>query len=62
MSDLKNQQKTNSAVLNAYKTHVDALRRFISRYLRNAQDIEDVTQEAFMRAYKAEQTTDIRQP
>ncbi|MGX4675640.1 RNA polymerase sigma factor [SAR92 clade bacterium H246] len=62
MSDLKNQQKTNSAVLTAYKTHVDALRRFISRYLRNAQDIEDVTQEAFMRAYKAEQTTDIRQP
>ena len=49
-------------VLNAFQKHQLALKRFISRYLHSAQDIEDVTQEAFLRAYKAEQTSDVRQP
>ena len=49
-------------VLCAFQKHQLALKRFISRYLHNAQDIEDVTQEAFLRAYKAEQTTEVRQP
>lgn len=49
-------------VLNAFERHQLALKRFISRYLHSAQDIEDVTQEAFLRAYKAEQTTNVRQP
>jgi DNA-directed RNA polymerase specialized sigma24 family protein len=42
--------------------HQLSLKRFIGRYLNNAQDIEDVTQEAFLRAYKAEQTTCVQQP
>ena len=49
-------------VLGAFQKHQLALKRFISRYLHNAQDIEDVTQEAFLRAYRAEQTTEVRQP
>ena len=49
-------------VLGAFQLHRLSLKRFIGRYLNNAEDIEDVSQEAFLRAYKAEQTTDIRQP
>ena len=49
-------------VLAAFQKHQLALKRFISRYLHQAQDIEDVSQEAFLRAYKAEKTTDVLQP
>ena len=51
-----------TSVLSAFQLHQLALKRFISKYLNNAQDIEDVTQEAFMRAYSAEKTTLVRQP
>lgn len=49
-------------VLSAFQLHQLSLKRFIGRYLNNAQDIEDVTQEAFLRAYKAEKTTCVKQP
>ena len=49
-------------ILNAFQLHQLSLKRFIGRYLNNAQDIEDVTQEAFLRAYKAERSTEVRQP
>ena len=61
MSRSKSQQKTSSAVLTAYKIHVDALRRFISRFV-GKNDVEDVVQEAFMRAYNAETGKPIDQP
>jgi RNA polymerase sigma-70 factor (ECF subfamily) len=57
----KEQHKTNSAVLSAYKTHVEALRRFISRFV-GKHDVEDVVQEAFMRAYNTESGKPIEQP
>lgn len=57
----KEQHKTNSAVLSAYKTHVEALRRFISRFV-GKHDVEDVVQEAFLRAYNAESGKPIEQP
>ena len=49
-------------ILGAFQLHQLSLKRFIGRYLNNAQDIEDVTQEAFLRAYKAEKTTCVQQP
>ena len=55
------QHKTDSAVLGAYKTHVEALRRFISRFV-GKHDVEDVVQEAFLRAYNAETGKPIEQP
>ena len=55
------QHKTNSPVLSAYKIHVDALRRFISRFV-GKHDVEDVVQEAFLRAYNAESGKPIEQP
>jgi len=63
MSDHKPEGDNQGAnILGAFQLHQLSLKRFIGRYLNNAQDIEDVTQEAFLRAYKAERSTEVRQP
>ena len=55
--------KNNSTpVLLAFQKHQAALRRFISRFVQRTQDIDDVAQEAFLRAYRAEQGKPIEQP
>ena len=55
--------KNNSTpVLLAFQKHQAALRRFISRFVQRTQDIDDVAQEAFLRAYRAEKGKPIEQP
>jgi RNA polymerase sigma-70 factor (ECF subfamily) len=54
--------KQESGVLRAFESNKSALKRFISRFLHNPQDIEDVAQEAFLRAFIAEKDTKIQQP
>lgn len=44
-----------SIVSNAFISQSTFLKKFISRYLQREQDIEDVVQEAFLKAYIAEQ-------
>jgi len=51
-----------SSVLGAYTQHVSALKRYVMRILHAENDVEDVVQEAFMRAYKSEMHNDIQQP
>lgn len=51
-----------TALLGAFLKHHSALKRFISRYLHSAQDIDDVAQEAFLRAFVAGENKDIQQP
>ncbi len=51
-----------SAVSAAFVANIDFLKRFLARFLSDRQDIEDVTQEAYLRAYVAEQKKDIEQP
>ena len=51
-----------SAVSAAFLVNHDFLKRFLARLLSNSQDIEDVAQEAYLRAYVAEQQKDIEQP
>ncbi|OGT82263.1 MAG: hypothetical protein A3J35_00220 [Gammaproteobacteria bacterium RIFCSPLOWO2_02_FULL_52_10] len=46
----------------AFTRHQGALKRFISRFLPNSYDIEDVSQETFLRAYTTEKTREIEQP
>lgn len=53
---------TNSAIHEAYTLHQAALKRFISRFLRNSHDIEDVSQETFLRAFTTEKSREIEQP
>ena len=49
-------------VLQAFQKHQAALRRFISLLVQRPQDIDDVAQEAFLRAYRAEKGRPIEQP
>ena len=63
MSDHRPEGKNQGAnVLSAFQLHHLSLKRFIGRYLNNAHDIEDVTQEAFLRAYRAEKDKPSNNP
>ena len=52
----------SSPLLAAYEQHLSALKRYVMRILHAENDVEDIVQEAFIRAYKTEATGDIRQP
>jgi RNA polymerase sigma factor (sigma-70 family) len=58
----KTPPRRSTAVQDAFLKNQTALKRFISRFFRNVQDVEDVAQEAFLRAYSAENGRDIEQP
>ena len=51
-----------TAVEDAFLENQSALKRFISRFFRSVQDVEDVAQETFLRAYRAESGKSIAQP
>ena len=51
-----------SAVTQAFLTNQDGIKRFVSRFLYRQQDIDDVTQEAFLKAYNVELERDIEHP
>ena len=53
MTDNKD-SKSRFVILTEFKKSQLSLRSFISRYVISPQDIDDVTQETFLRAYKAE--------
>lgn len=57
MSDSKF-PKPISRILTQFNVSQLSLRHFISRYVISPHDIEDVAQETFLRAYKAEQEKD----
>ena len=55
-------QKTSSSpILAAYEQHLNALKRYVMRITHMENDVDDVVQEAFLRAYKTEAKSDIRQ-
>ena len=52
-----------SGISSVFVEHSDFLKKFISRFLHRQQDIEDVVQEAYLKAYGAEQNRGkIEQP
>ncbi len=51
-----------SAVSAAFLENHAFLQRFLARFFSDRQDIEDVAQEAYLRAYVAEQQKEIEQP
>jgi RNA polymerase sigma factor (sigma-70 family) len=59
-TDAKAQAST--PVSAAYARHESSLKRFIARFLHNTADIEDIAQEAFLRAYAVERQRSIEQP
>lgn len=58
----KTNGKTRSGILGAYEQHADALKRFIARFVQGSHDVDDVAQEAFLRAYSVEAQRPIEQP
>lgn len=51
-----------SSISAAYLEHESFLKRFLKRFLSRPDDIEDVVQETFLRAYNAEQGLKIHTP
>src|SRR5262245_55758721 len=51
-----------TAVLDAFVQHQLSLKRFISRFMRNGADVDEIAQEAFLRAFSVEKGRPIEQP
>ena len=49
-------------IQDAFVRHESSLKRFIGRLTRHAPDVEDITQEAFLRAFAVERGRAIEQP
>lgn len=49
-------------ILKVFLENEKALRAYLSRFLSRAQDIEDVTQEAFLKTFAADIKTEVRAP
>ncbi len=58
----KHEDRPMSNVSSAFVQYNAFLKKFLSRFFTERQDIEDVAQEAYLRAYVAEQKKDISQP
>lgn len=52
----------DTSVYEAYARHQSSLKRFIGRFMRGTSDIEDIAQEAFLRAYTVERGRPITRP
>ena len=63
-SPKRSKGRGSTAVTSAFLLHRKFLYKFLTRFFHDEQDIEDVTQETFLRAYAAEQkkATGIEQP
>jgi len=52
----------NRSVLGIFKRYQSSLKYFISTYLVNPQDIDDVCQETFLRTYKSSLESEVLKP
>ena len=51
-----------TGVVAAFREHESALRAFVSRLVATRDEVDDVTQEAFLRAFNAEKARRVRRP
>lgn len=58
----KKKKSFNSSIYAAFVDNENALKRFLGRFLYKSQDVEDMAQETFLRAYKATQGHEIESP
>jgi len=58
----KKKKSFNSSIYAAFVDNENALKRFLGRFLYKPQDVEDMAQETFLRAYKATQGHEIESP
>jgi RNA polymerase sigma factor (sigma-70 family) len=55
-------KKPPSPVSEAFFKHESFLKKFLARFLSRSQDIDDAAQEAFLKAFNAEKTQQVRSP
>ena len=58
----KKSKQRETAVSKAYLAHQTALRAFVSKMVSSPADVDDVIQEAFLRAFNAEKAKEIEKP
>lgn len=51
-----------STVTGTYSDQGDLLKRFLARFLFDPRDVEDISQEAYLRAFEAEKGQQLRSP
>lgn len=56
------QNQNSKDFLSIFKQYENSLRRFISGFLVNSQDVEDIAQETFLRTYKSNEQEEISKP
>ena len=56
------QQRSGSGILSAFVQNESALKRFLRRFLYKKEDIDEISQETFLRAYKATKGRSIDSP
>ena len=61
-STSNNKPSMGSVISSVFLENSTFLKKFLSRFLREQQDIEDVVQETYLRAYSAEKKKEIDQP
>ena len=49
----------DSKIATSFISHQTFLKKFVTRFFSNKEDVEDVVQETFLRAYVAEQKAEI---
>ncbi len=64
MKNAPHGQKTSviSSIYDAFLENESALKRFLRRFLYKSEDIDEISQETFLRAYKATQGREIDSP
>jgi RNA polymerase sigma factor (sigma-70 family) len=55
-------ENSGESVLSAFKRYNSALKYFISSYVVNSQDVDDVCQETFLRTYKSSLENEVLKP
>lgn len=58
----KDDEDSTETILAVFKRYKSALKYFISSYVINSQDVEDVCQETFLRTYKSSLKNEVLKP
>jgi RNA polymerase sigma-70 factor (ECF subfamily) len=61
-SELRAPPELATGILGAFIRHQAALKRFIGRFIHNSADVDEIAQEAFLRAFSVEKGRAIDQP
>ena len=55
-------ENNNSSILDTFKYHEGALRKYISRFLLPSHEIDDICQETFLRSFESNIQNEIQRP